>query len=307
MEKRTQANGSGMAPSGAIGADSSGGASVPGASREVAGEVAGAARQAASDLAGTARRAATQQIEGIQSQLASRVSGVADALRQTGEQLRGEESPASELVDQAVDRLDRAAEYLETRSLPNLMSDLGDFARREPALVFGGAFLAGIALGRFLKSSSGALNGRSPSRGGFSGPWTNFDSGTNESSSGANFSSGGGGFAPTSRASGSDSFRGESGGGVDYSADVDIEEVAWEEPLAPSSRAGAPISSSPSSGSSVSGPSRTSTPIGSEPSSFANNENEETNQDTSTGSENIAGPTFNGRGGKGGSNLPGAV
>jgi hypothetical protein len=42
---------------------------------------------------------------------------------------------------------------LRQRSVRELVDETNDFARREPALFFAGAIVAGIALSRFLRSS----------------------------------------------------------------------------------------------------------------------------------------------------------
>ena len=56
-------------------------------------------------------------------------------------------------AEKASDRIDRTAQYLSTTEPQQIMRDAEAFARREPAVFFGGAFLLGLAVGRFLKSS----------------------------------------------------------------------------------------------------------------------------------------------------------
>jgi hypothetical protein len=51
-------------------------------------------------------------------------------------------------------RLEQVASDVRADSIDGLMSKLGDFSRNQPALVFGGAVIAGLALSRFLRSSA---------------------------------------------------------------------------------------------------------------------------------------------------------
>jgi hypothetical protein len=56
--------------------------------------------------------------------------------------------------------LEKTSADLRERDLNELGQAASDFAKRNPSLVFGGAILAGLALSRFLKSSS-SLSGSS--------------------------------------------------------------------------------------------------------------------------------------------------
>jgi hypothetical protein len=50
--------------------------------------------------------------------------------------------------------VEKVSTDIRERDLDELGQTMTDFAKRNPALVFGGAILAGLALSRFLKSSS---------------------------------------------------------------------------------------------------------------------------------------------------------
>ena len=53
--------------------------------------------------------------------------------------------------------VDRAASYLRRADIEEIAHDAQDFARKNPALIIGAAFLLGVALGRFFKSSESNL------------------------------------------------------------------------------------------------------------------------------------------------------
>lgn len=87
-------------------------------------------------------------------QAADQLGGIGSALRRTGEQLRGEDQQRfADLADSASQRIERAANYLRDSDGRVIARDLETFARRQPALVFAGAFALGVLAARFLKSS----------------------------------------------------------------------------------------------------------------------------------------------------------
>jgi len=85
--------------------------------------------------------------------VADRVRRVSSVVRSAGDQLRGEDEAVARYIDMAGDRIDRAAEYLSTMEPQQVVRDVEGFARRQPAVFFGGAFLLGLAVARFVKSS----------------------------------------------------------------------------------------------------------------------------------------------------------
>jgi hypothetical protein len=87
---------------------------------------------------------------------ADHIHGIADAVHVAARELEQRMPQAASLVHSTATQLDSAAQALRQRSINELLSDVGDFARREPALFFGGAVLAGFALSRFLMSSTSA-------------------------------------------------------------------------------------------------------------------------------------------------------
>lgn len=103
------------------------------------------------------RERARSGIERQQAQLGERIREVSEALRGSGLKLKDNDAVAS-LLDGASERVDRLASYVDTASPRSVARDLHDFARDKPAWFFGGAFLAGLALGRFAKSSARAAS-----------------------------------------------------------------------------------------------------------------------------------------------------
>ncbi len=114
--------------------------------------VVGQAKGAASQMAGQAKDIVRKRVSSQTSRSATELGNLANALRQTGEQL--EDNFASPLVSKAADRLERVSELLENADPGELLGNVESFARREPLLFLGGAFALGIVGARFLKSSA---------------------------------------------------------------------------------------------------------------------------------------------------------
>jgi len=109
------------------------------------------------------RERAESGIEQQRAMVASRVRRVSAALRSTSDQLSREDQFAQSLLDNASERVQRVAEYIDQAQLQDVARDLHSFARRQPGLFFGGSFLIGLAIGRFAKSSSSAASASSAS------------------------------------------------------------------------------------------------------------------------------------------------
>ena len=92
---------------------------------------------------------------------ADQMQGIAGAVHNAARELHENMPAAAALVDSTANQLESAASALRDRTLSQLLQDVGDFARREPTLFFGGAVIAGCALSHFLKSSQAGTNGTS--------------------------------------------------------------------------------------------------------------------------------------------------
>lgn len=78
----------------------------------------------------------------------------ANAIRRAGDELgEADQSPASRLVRQAADGLETFSRSLAGKEPGDLLNDVRDFGRRHPVAFIGGAVLAGLALGRFVRAS----------------------------------------------------------------------------------------------------------------------------------------------------------
>src|SRR5688572_29182190 len=93
------------------------------------------------------------------SRAADSIGGIGNALRCAAERLHEEQDKNLALyADSLADGMESTASYLRDSDIRRLMNDAGDFARRRPEWVLGGAFIAGLALVRFLKASRSDAN-----------------------------------------------------------------------------------------------------------------------------------------------------
>ena len=133
--------------------------------REDARALTSEARQLAGDVAGQVTQSAEHQLAGGKERAAEVIGHLAEALRETRGQLRAKEMPAvQEYLGRAASQVEEVARYLQKKNLGQVVGDLESFARREPILFVGSAFVVGLLGGRFLKSSAAAIEERGPRR-----------------------------------------------------------------------------------------------------------------------------------------------
>lgn len=159
-----------------LGSRQSGG---PSAAQQVKSEVSNlieGAKGEASKLVESVKTQATGAAEQEKKTATGRLSTVAGALREVAHKLEQDDAAAiGAYASGAADQVDRVTRYLEDRDLEGLTRDTETFARRHPELFLGGAFVAGLLVARFLKSSGmrSHADGTNPDL----GPVTNYDSG----------------------------------------------------------------------------------------------------------------------------------
>ena len=101
------------------------------------------------------RNGATTQLAAQKDRATDGVSSVAQAVRQSTQQLRdNRHETIAQYVEQAVDRVEQFADRLKEKDVDELVRDAQQFARRNPALFVGAAFGVGMVAARFLKSSN---------------------------------------------------------------------------------------------------------------------------------------------------------
>jgi hypothetical protein len=140
--------------------------------RAAAGDVAATARSKTEELKERAHglvddaKERAQAVAGEQKNLAAeRLTGFATALRHASSDLDEQgQSVVSGVVRQAADGLEHVSDAMRRNDVDDLVGNIEDFARRQPAVFIGSAVLAGFGLARFMKSSSERRRERGPAR-----------------------------------------------------------------------------------------------------------------------------------------------
>jgi len=107
----------------------------------------------ASDIANQAREQLDTQFESKKDKAVDTIGDIASALRGTGEKLKGV-GPLGDVAGRAADGMDRVSKFFDGKQIGDVVRDVEQFARREPAIFVGAAFAIGLLGGRFLKSST---------------------------------------------------------------------------------------------------------------------------------------------------------
>jgi len=102
-----------------------------------------------------ARDRAASSLGESKGRVAEQIGAVAHAFRQAADQLRnqGQGQQISGLTDAMARRADQMADYLRRANADVVRQDAERLTRSQPALVLGGAFIAGLIGARFLKAS----------------------------------------------------------------------------------------------------------------------------------------------------------
>jgi hypothetical protein len=135
------------------------------------------AQERAAPIADRVREQTTTQLSTQKDRASDAMTSVADAVRQTADRLReGDQANVAQYADMAADQVERLSTHLRERDLSSLLREAEDVARRQPALVIGGAFVAGLLAARFLKSSNrqqqyAGFEGGAYASSGAAGPW----------------------------------------------------------------------------------------------------------------------------------------
>ena len=133
-----------------------------------------AVKETAGKAVGQAKEKATNILDEQKSKAASSLSGVADGIRKVGENLREGEKQnviadtAARYGDDLAAKIEDFSGYLDQATFKDLTRDIEGFARRQPAIFVGGAFLLGVLAARFLKTSAPHQNSPRRPRSNFS-------------------------------------------------------------------------------------------------------------------------------------------
>lgn len=114
--------------------------------------------QAKEQVSGIAQQATTQIKEQLGTQkdkAAGSLDSLTQVIRQTADNLSDSGQPQiGNVVSSLTTKLEDLTSYLRGRDIDEIAGEIQTYARQNPQVVVGGAFLLGIALARFMKASA---------------------------------------------------------------------------------------------------------------------------------------------------------
>jgi ElaB/YqjD/DUF883 family membrane-anchored ribosome-binding protein len=122
-----------------------------------AGEAADKVQQAISDTTETVTEQVKQVLDRQVGNGADIVGQVASAVKRAAQELDRDAPQLASVVRATAQQIDSCASSLRDQSVDQLMHDAADFTRRQPAMVFGLAALAGFFALRTLKSTPSSV------------------------------------------------------------------------------------------------------------------------------------------------------
>jgi hypothetical protein len=137
--------------------------------RRAAEDIKSAAKEAAASTAGAVRNRVSGELDYRKYRSRQRLSRVANALRETGSSLHGDDVMIARYTERAADRVEQFAAYLDQKDMSQIMVDARRMARQRPELFVGSLFVAGLMLGRFLRTAQPRGDGSSTGRSGYPG------------------------------------------------------------------------------------------------------------------------------------------
>jgi hypothetical protein len=120
-------------------------------------ETAATAKDQATRAAAKVGEQAKNTVDARMSDVAHELGSVAETVRQTTHEVGGENETIARYGDRIAEQIEGVSSYLDERSIDDVLNDVQDFARRQPAVFLGGAFMLGLMVGRFLRSSESRM------------------------------------------------------------------------------------------------------------------------------------------------------
>lgn len=164
----TDMSGGGSPSSASAGPDSSGGSPIDTA-KQVASQVQGTVMQEAAQFASSAQDKVKEEANRRKETATEAINDFASAVRRAADELsQNDRSTAGQMISKAADGLEGLARTLSEKRPEELLQDVRAFGRSNPVAFAAGAALVGVALGRFLRSSTpdGATSGQGSMAGG---------------------------------------------------------------------------------------------------------------------------------------------
>jgi hypothetical protein len=125
-----------------------------GSARETLHDARDKVQRKAGEYASEAKAAAFEQAEGAQKGIGETIAALGGAMRAASDHLaQGEQNTMSKLMNDAAGGVERFSDSLKNKKFDEILDDVRQLGRNNSGALFAGSILAGLALGRFVKSS----------------------------------------------------------------------------------------------------------------------------------------------------------
>jgi hypothetical protein len=126
------------------------------AAKEQAAQLGDAAKDFAANAAGKVQDQVQEAVTQQKSAGADYIGSIAQATALAADEFDDALPQAAHYIRQASEQIQNVADTVRERDVRELVGEVENFARQQPALFFGGAVILGFAALRFLKSSAPA-------------------------------------------------------------------------------------------------------------------------------------------------------
>jgi ElaB/YqjD/DUF883 family membrane-anchored ribosome-binding protein len=106
------------------------------------------------EVLGKAKEKIKSRVADQKEKAAEGLHDVADALRQTAENVPAERQQVSRFAETAARKVEEFSEFLRGKDMDQLVADAERFIRQKPAVFLGGSLAAGFLLARMLRSGA---------------------------------------------------------------------------------------------------------------------------------------------------------
>ena len=113
------------------------------------------ATESAGRLASRAADLGLQQADRGREQAATGIEHVAESIRRITADMETDQPAIANAAETAADQAEKVAMYLREHDAREILGNVERFARRQPLLFLGGAFVLGMAASRFIKAAAG--------------------------------------------------------------------------------------------------------------------------------------------------------
>ena len=117
------------------------------------------ATESAGHLASRAADLGLQQADRGREQAANGIEHVAESIRRITADMETEQPAIANAAETAADQAEKVATYLREHDAREILGNVENFARRQPLLFLGGAFVLGMAASRFIKAATADQSG----------------------------------------------------------------------------------------------------------------------------------------------------